>query len=434
MKRNNNFTYSLYDKLSILVMSNDIKRKLIPIYCISAFIFLLTFLFGPSPTAGDTETYFSAGSLIANGQIDSLRTPLYPLILNVFKWLFNIGITLKVTVIILQYFLFCISIFCFYRLTEYFIKSNYVVFFLVLIYACHPATLVWQKILITESLALSGIVFFLYFIIQFIGTKKLIYTFLINLFLFLLIILRPGFLFLIPIVLIFWLYFVIKWEKTGLIGMGWNVLIIILMIGYAATFQKQYGVFTMSTVSDVNQYMILRDAELLDTGNILNPEFKSTITDFIQIKKTDSEYFDEYVYLYSKYGYIPCHKFVEHSVRSNFPKYITFNINRFLNQSILSSVGFWSSFNQNKYNPYLRIICCPFIILYVFLIFYLYILFRKRPLLKFSVLIYSIALASLFVIIAGAPNSWGRLIVPTIPILLIMLGQCLDLIKWKIKI
>ena len=232
MKRNSIILLSMIDKFSCHVQSYNLKRKLIPIYSFSAFLFLIIFIFGPSPTAGDTDTNFSAGSILANGMLDALRTPLYPLILNFFKLILSNNIAIKLGVIIFQYLIFCISIFCFYCVCEFFIKHKGIVFFVVMCYACHPAILVWQKIIMTESMALSGVVFFLYFFVRFLVTKKIIYSLLINLFLFLLIMLRPGFVFLIPIVILFWLYFILKLKKNGIVGLAGILVVMILIIDY----------------------------------------------------------------------------------------------------------------------------------------------------------------------------------------------------------
>ncbi|MDD4969124.1 MAG: hypothetical protein PHT07_06805 [Paludibacter sp.] len=433
MKKNSNFVFSKYNKFSYYINSNALERKLIPIYSFSALIFLLIFVFGPSPTAGDTDTNFSAGLNLANGMLDALRTPLYPSILNFFKLILSNNVAIKLGVIIFQYIIFFISIFCFYYVSEFFIKHKKIVFFVVMCYACHPAILVWQKIIMTESLALSGVVFFLYFIVRFLVTKKTIYSLMINLFVFLLIMLRPGFVFLIPIVLFFWLYFILKYKKNSLLGLSGIIVVIILVIGYSGIFQKQYGVYSLSTVSDINQYIMLRDAGLLETNNIENPEFKKELSITIQKKKSDSDYFDEYIYFYSKYGFAASNKFIHESIKGNLSEYVTYNLNRFIKETINSRIGFWEGFNYNKYNHFIKVLCCPFILLYIFLILYIYSLFKNNFTFKSSLFIYSIAISSIFVLIVGAPNAWGRLIVPTIPILLIMFGQCLEYLRLRPK-
>lgn len=54
---------------------------------------------------------------------------------------------------------------------------------------------------------------------------------------------------------------------------------------------------------------------------------------------------------------------------------------------------------------------------------YLYPLFRDKKRFYISALLYVVFLGNLGTIILGAPDAWGRLIVPFIPLLLIMLGQ-----------
>ena len=432
MKRNSGFILTAFDIFSMIIKL-DMKKKLILIYSFSTLLFLLIFIIGPSPTSGDTESNFSAGSILTHGKFDALRTPVYPFILAVFKLILSTNVAVKLGVIAFQYLLFCTSIYCFNTICAFFIKNKGISFFIVVCYACHPAILVWQKIIMTESLALSGVVFFLYFSIRFLDTKKLHYSLLINLFVFLLIMLRPGFVILIPIVVCFWLYFVFKRGKNNLIGLAGIGCVVFLTIGYSLIFQKQYGIFSMSTVSDINQYIMLRDAGLIETNNIKNTEFKKALSDSILKKKSDSEYFDEYVYFYSQYGLPASDILVHESIKKNFSKYLSYSFNRFASETTKSSVGFWDSFNRNKYNHYIKWICCPFVLLYFFLILYVYILFKYQFTFKSSLFIYSIAISSIIVLIVGASNSWGRLIVPTIPLLLIMLGQFLEVVELKMN-
>ena len=432
MKSNNNLISSMIDKCSVYVQLEDIKRKLIPIYSFSLLFFILIFIFGPSPSSGDTNSNFSAGSILASGKLDAVRTPLYPLILNFFKFTLRNNFALKFGIIIFQYLIFCISIYCFYRVCEYFIKHKGIAFFVVMYYACHPAILVWHKIIMTESLALSGIIFWIYFIVKFLMTKETVYSLFINLFLFLLVMLRPGFIFLVPIGMFFWLFSILKRVKKGWIGLGLNIFVILIITIYSLNFKNQFGVFSISTVSDINQYMILRDAGLIDTNKIENLKIKNTLNEYIQKKKTISEYYDEYIYLYTQFGYPLSHKFIQESVKGDFPKYMTYNIKRFINQTTDSKIGYWNSFSYNKYYPLIKHICFSFILLYIFLIFYFIILIKNKLHTKPSIFIYSIAISSILIFIIGSPDAWGRLVVPTIPILLIMIGQSLNYLRLKI--
>lgn len=428
MKKNNLLKKRFVFQISQFIKSGDLKKKFTVIYLCSIIVFLIILIFGSSPTAGDTDTNLAAGSVLANGHLDTLRTPVYPLFLHFFKLIFGNGVIFKLSVIISQYLLFCITIFLFHSICNYFIKSKGLVFLLVLFYASYPSIIIWQKIIMTESLALSGMVFLLYYIVEFLKKKKFIYCLMINFILLILIFLRPAFLILIPVISAFWLYFIIKKQKTGYIGFGMNVMVIILMISYGWLFQKQYGVFTMSTVSDINQYMMMRDAGLIEIQNIDNVSLKKDVDVVIQKKNSTSIYFDEFIHYYTKYGYPISHKLVQESLKTNLSKYLSYSIKRFEKQTFISRIGFWSSLNYNKLNHIIKWISFPFIILYIFLLLYLLVIFKGQMHVKFSILIYAIAVLSLVTIIAGAPDSWGRLIVATIPIFIIMLGQCIELV------
>ena len=279
----------------------------------------------------------------------------------------------------------------------------------------------------TESFALSGIVFLLYFIVQFLKTQKKMYCFWINFTLLFLVLLRPVFLFLIPIILVFWVYLILKKEMHGYMGIILNIFVVSIIAFYGFNFQKQYGIFTLSTVSDVNQYMMLRDAKLISTVGCENVKLKTEVEKFCQHAGTSSDYFDEFIYLYTNYNYDLCQKLVQNSIKINLKAFLNYNMNRIGAQTINSNIGFWEGLTHNNFYPYVRFFCFPFILLYIFLIFYPLLFFKDIKNWELSILIYFIAIASLFAIILGAPNAWGRLIVPTIPVLLIMFGQSLSI-------
>ena len=149
MKVNNTLPKSFLSKINQLILSENLLAKLSIIYTCSFVVFFLIFLFGPSPTAGDTYTNLSAGSVIATGKLDALRTPIYPIFLHFFQSLFSNKLVFQLVIIAFQYLLFCISAFCFHSVVDYFVSSKKLAFFMVFFYACHPAIVVWQKIMLT---------------------------------------------------------------------------------------------------------------------------------------------------------------------------------------------------------------------------------------------------------------------------------------------
>lgn len=422
MKRNNTLGTKLNDFLNSVIYSDN-KKIYFLILSFSSVLFFLVFWFGPGPTGSDTDTNYFAGEVIASGKLDALRTPVYPVMINFFKWLFVNTFAFKIAVIFFQYLIFTLSVICFFRVSEYFISSRTVSFFIVFLYACHPETLIWPKILMPESLAISGVVFLLYFLVQFFKNRRIVNILFVNTLLFLLIMLRPVFIYMAPLFLLFWFFLIKKHKKAGIAGLSIFMVVLIFIYGYCSSFQKQYGVFAISTVSDINQYMMLRNAGLVEVESVKSPEFKKAISESIQVKKATKYYFDEFQSFCSNFGYPAAHKMVVESIKGNFIEYAEFIVVNSMEQSLKSEVGYWDSFNYNRFYPLLKYISLPFLIVYLFLIYYFYYISKPKYFSRINLFIFIISIANLTTVMIASPNSWGRLIVPGIPILLILIGQ-----------
>lgn len=131
----------------------------------------------------------------------------------------------------------------------------------VFIYATTSAVAGWDTVLLTESLSLSGTVAFFYCIVQYLHTTKLKYGLLAVLLTELLIFLRPQFLTYWAILLVFLLLRLAfpdrKTERTNLLKMLAALAAgLVLVLGYCAVFQKQFGLFSM-TVAGARQDMVV---------------------------------------------------------------------------------------------------------------------------------------------------------------------------------
>mgnify|MGYP002762637514 CR=1 FL=1 len=131
----------------------------------------------------------------------------------------------------------------------------------VFLYATTSAVAGWDTVIMTESLSLSGTVAFFYCITQYLHTTKLRYGLLAVLLTELLIFLRPQFLTYWAILLVFLLLRLAfpdrKTERVNLLKMLAALAAgLVLVLGYCAVCQKQFGLFSM-TVAGARQDMVV---------------------------------------------------------------------------------------------------------------------------------------------------------------------------------
>lgn len=152
----------------------------------------------------DSPSYINAWDIISNGQIDITRTPTYPIIIGICKIMFGLY-SYKYGIIAFQHLLFLISIYFFYELLIRLFDNSKTNFWITLVYGIYPGIINWSNYILTESLAVSGIVFVLFYSIELyykINIKNILFYMFWLLFL---IFLRPSFMYLLPVFLIAWI-------------------------------------------------------------------------------------------------------------------------------------------------------------------------------------------------------------------------------------
>ena len=226
---------------------------------------------------GDSQDYISieAGEYL-NGFIHKRRMPLYPILIDfsefIAKKLGNIeGLDILVTV---QMTLGIISLIVFRKILEQWGIGKTMSYIMTLAYTLVPVW-VFDKIILTESLAISGTVFFINIISKYINNpnrKSGILAITLSLFLTML---RPTFIINIVGVLIFYCirFWASKEERRVLI---WGILVGIFTLsivhGYSVKFYENYGVYSLSATK-VNQDFIttiMHHMNYLDSDNELS--------------------------------------------------------------------------------------------------------------------------------------------------------------------
>lgn len=384
---------------------------------------------------GDTLSYLAAWDMLLDGHIDEWRTPVYPLLLGFFKLTFGSSNYL-LYVVLFQYFVFLISIIYFHRLTLAIAQNEIISIFFTTFYALFPCIPTWNCYILTESIAISCSIFYLYSLLL-LYQKSCITHWIITFFWILfLIFLRPVFIYLLPIIFVggFLLYIkkkikITKIMTSGLLGYA---LVCILLVAYVVSFKNNYGIYSLSGISSINKYWIARMAGAVDPMinydiNTQEPICKRIV--YGEINKPVDVFYEAEVAI-SVYGLKQFSDYVNYNIKKKkflYCKRIIHNYIDAANYSLFepSHIG-PSILNLLKIN-----ILSVYIMLFIYFIVLIKHMITKKTIAVFSCILYMIGFSHLFVIILGSPGDYSRLILPAIPVYLIMFSQliCIFFIK-----
>ena len=385
----------------------------------------------------DTISYIKAWDNFSLGKIDLWRTPTYPLFLGVLMWFF--GEKFMLAAIVIQFVLFIISIYYFYRIGIRIIDNKNVVLPLTAFYALYPCIPTWNNYILTESFAVYGLILFLYYLIKVYIDNSVKYHFHLFICLLFLVFLRPAIIFIIPILFIILCILSIKAPNKKTIQIGLFIIIIIssCLGGYMYLYHKKYGVTAPTAVGILNNYYMAR------IDGTLRPEMTSNKELSLYLKKSISKHGLKYT---NGSGYDLGREGIS-AIENYGPKAISelitksgFNSNsykakRFLQHFRKASQDKLFSTYNSRWNLISDITCMRMNIIYFLILIYAillsYWMYQKRVFAWFSVLILLLGTGHLFVILYSCQNVWYRLIIPFTPVYLLMIGQLINLLNVK---
>ena len=382
----------------------------------------------------DSFSYIDAWDSLSEGRLDALRTPVYPLFLHGLSVVFGLRHYLFAA-ICFQHLFFLGSLYFFYRLLERFCSSRTLVFYLALIYGVLPAITSWNNCILTESLALSGTVILLELVFRTMENPSAFRAVLIALLLTLLLLLRPIFIYIIPVFIVFFLALLLgRKGKKGAWCIGTGVLLSSLcFILYMHEFKKEYGIFASSNVSIINQYYMARQNNLIDTTAIRDARLRADIGEYFlqhgERVEDLSLVWEEAQEIVTRHRLDVIRESLETTARGNAFETLRSVKNRFVSSA---QKPLW-------FSPIWRISVCFYSFgfflntLYLFLLVYSLILvcqiFKHRKLPWNTLLLYMLGISNIIVAVVGAQDEWGRLIFPSMPIWFILVGQLCGFFK-----
>ena len=389
---------------------------LVAIYSISNYSPILS---------GDSPSYLDAWYNFKDGYIDKLRTPLYPIYLGVIKMIVG-NKYFVITSIVGQTILFLFSIYVFYKLAIRITGCQNIAFWITLFYGTSLHINQWNSMIMTESLSISGSIFMLYSILRLYDCYSLKWGMISAAIIMLLLLQRPSFIYIIPVLILGWLICYRGKKKQAIAGIIGVVISSFVLFLYMCSFKQSYGIWTSSSVSTVNNYHIARQYNLLNPNVIKDVNLQADIDSILTYGYKfsglvdESDFFPEEVInevnlIFSKYDL----KTIDSAIRASFESSP-------INYIKSTYVRFYKSAFNNAFFIFARVKIDLFFF-YLFLFIYGLVIIRWSILKKcfpwMTIIIYLLCIGNILVSIIGAWAGWNRLIMPSIPLVSLLFGQ-----------
>jgi len=419
------------------------------IVCVVALMLFMGPWFTP-----DSPSYVSAWEdSLQKGHPDIWRTPVYPIFLGLLQAIFGAPY-LKIAIIV-QNLVFLVSLYFLYDVLRKVSSNGWIPFCLTLFYALYPGVVNCNNVIMTESLAMSLMIFLIHslFSIMTQGSWRWRSVAVFGLSLFLLVFLRPAQIYILPALLVA-LGAVSLTRKYRKNLKGWLPVVGavgVLFFFYVMHFHASFGIYSSSGISTVNQFFIARDWGLITEDNVHNPEvgrcfvvdkwerpapegrgFRETKR-FYADEGKKQEMFERGGLLYKEaydaidaVGLAAVQDEVHHSIQDN-PRGWAKSVWGRFRLSLIEPL-FYPTFNVLRFEVW-------FLYLLMLLIAALICvdIVRARRLPWFMLTLYLMAAGNIVLVIVGAQNDWGRLCLPSVSQVLIMLGAVADSVRYGKK-
>ena len=365
----------------------------------------------------DSGSYFLAADVFMRGEIDFLRTPLYPLICRFAAWL---SAPNAFTIIaVMQEAVFLCSIVAIFNAIATLGISRRIALFITSAYALCPVLFLYSNLIFTESLAISFSAFFVCTIANTLfGKHQLAAAVTMPPLLFLMIMLRPFFVCFIPvaaIVLLYSLYVNRHNIRHAVAIASASACVAFALLGYCSWYYSTFGKFAFSCVYELNR-----------CNSLYYGDFMDSVEGFTYYSYTSQPDINgDSISINLAWRWKP-----SDSYRKECEKVYEQNKVRYIKNKVIDfhQALYHDFFYANRHIPILyyfgRLIVvnlaqiCMFILLFI-AIEALYIK-QRSPLTIISGSMATICIATIFTSIWGAYADYGRLMMPMMPCLFVM--------------
>lgn len=263
-------------KLPVIAQKGRLNDKLVQLICaplfwilaISAIIRYIYYSVLLNTIAVDSASYLNFHVNILLGETDGRHTPVYPYFIKLIS-LFG-SQSLIDHIVTAQILISFLSIILFYKIVRTFFKSRIMIFVASISYGAMLPIINFDKMVLTESLSVTFGLIFMYMMINYLQKPAHLKAWLLTLFVFIAIMLRPSFIYLLPLVIFFGGLRLLIFKKDRsmcLSGLAASVVVIFLILGYSVLNKRNNGFNGISQISNGNQMAVIVGANIYMYGN-----------------------------------------------------------------------------------------------------------------------------------------------------------------------
>jgi hypothetical protein len=388
----------------------------------------------PNMENPDVPTYLEDANLkglLFSGEVNTVRTPAYLMFTGLHRWLFGDEIMPEM-IVFSQRLLSLISVFFFYRIAEYFIQYKILAALTALCYTVMVSVLPINNWILTESLAVSFMVFWFYFLTVYVQKPTMFRAFVTGFGVFLLIMLRPAFLGLLLLIFVFWgirLLFQRKNFRKDMVGLLSSFTALVLIFNYCHLVYLKTGIFSVTVLSASNQYicMIQSGLFLKENDSPVNRCMQTALKEYLEMFPEKVN--DPQLLIRSRTWTYPEDpiNFISQKVQD---KHLLPNMKDKADYTrFMIGVFQWDymRFVAGKFLIEKKLFPVYFLILMEVIL--ILILWKKSGQLPLLHLIFFLTITGLlFTAVAGAQDDYLRLSLPVLPLVIIIPFQLLDVI------
>ena len=389
----------------------------------------------------DTLSYVDYQTNIFCGQINPFRTPVYPYFIKLIRVLFGQKYLYN-NIVIAQCVISFLSIINVYYIAKILFKTRLVIILVSLLFGLMIPFINYDKLIMTESLSISFVILFTCYLINYYKKPTKSKAFLVSIFLFLLIMLRPSFVAFLPPFVLYWfisLYYNHN-KKMALFGISGSFLVMLLILLYSSLNFKQNGFNGISTVSNINQLDNVINAKIFKAGG--DPELIKSISDELTKPENAIVHWSLLETINKTYDPTRISKYIFHCIKNEPFSYFKNILNTVIN---ISSESIFKNYAIEKKNiissVFYRLCKCFYIFnfsfIYMFIIInVIYVSLNLRKIIKtksFTFILIVIIIFHFLVSIVGAQADYGRLLMPVIPLCMFYLFILIDRFYFSIN-
>jgi hypothetical protein len=265
---------------------------------------------------------------------------------------------------------------------------------------------------------------------------------LMTLFTFIAVMLRPSFIYLPLLITLFWVLRLViskRDRKICLSGLAASVVVVLLMAGYSNLNEKNNGFNGISVVSNHNQIAVIAEAGIYMNGN--DPEMSEAVKGNLILQQKGPGNGLQPIDIDSRFAPDRVHKFIINCIK-NEPKAYAWHIASKLND--LQTTNIFTNYATHKLgflafrteNVEYLVFCVTFNFLYFLIVFDLIVIIstwiRSKQAPWFKIVLWLLIVFQIAVAIMGGYNEYQRLILPAMPALIILLFSYIDWICFAI--